>query len=406
MLIEKVLSDIRFLFPAKPDMDSFISQRATVPFADIAVEFLHALSQELSRNSGKYPELTSLAFFCRKGNIGLLKNKYVQPSTSRLGRGIVFHITPSNVPLNFAYSLVSGILSGNINIVRVPSRDFEQVRIVCRAIETLHQDEQYRQVTNKIMLVSYDRQTDATAYFSSICDVRVIWGGDTTIEQIRRNSMPSRAFDISFADRYSVCVINADKYVTEIDHRKIAIGFYNDTYLFDQNACTSPHLIIWLGTGEHVEKAKNIFWEELHKIVKEKYPAIPPILAVDKLTSFYAQAAEAAQISSIKTDDNTIWRIELKELPADIDRYKCAGGYFSEYHASSLSELGTIIDRKYQTLAYYGISENVWKDFVINGALSGIDRVVPIGRTSDFSLTWDGFDLITSLSRNVEIISG
>ena len=23
--------------------------------------------------------------------------------------------------------------------------------------------------------------------------------------------------------------------------------FYNDTYLVDQNACSSPHLIVWIG---------------------------------------------------------------------------------------------------------------------------------------------------------------
>ena len=29
----------------------------------------------------------------------------------------------------------------------------------------------------------------------------------------------------------------------------------------------------------------------------------------------------------------------------------------------------------------------------------GIDRVVPLGRTLDFSLNWDGYDLIYSMSR-------
>ena len=28
---------------------------------------------------------------------------------------------------------------------------------------------------------------------------------------------------------------------------KITKKFYNDTYLVDQNACSSPHLILWLG---------------------------------------------------------------------------------------------------------------------------------------------------------------
>ena len=48
-----------------------------------------------------------------------------------MGRGTVLHITPSNVPTNFAYSMVFGLLSGNNNIIRLPSKNFLQVKILC-----------------------------------------------------------------------------------------------------------------------------------------------------------------------------------------------------------------------------------------------------------------------------------
>ena len=34
----------------------------------------------------------------------------------------------------------------------------------------------------------------------------------------------------------------------------------------------------------------------------------------------------------------------------------------------------------------------------------GIDRIVPIGRTMEFSSVWDGYELINTLSRRIEII--
>ena len=34
-------------------------------------------------------------------------------------------------------------------------------------------------------------------------------------------------------------------------------GFYNDTYLSDQGACSSPQLILWY--GKNFIKAQNIF---------------------------------------------------------------------------------------------------------------------------------------------------
>ena len=47
----------------------------------------------------------------------------------------------------------------------------------------------------------------------------------------------------------------------------------------------------------------------------------------------------------------------LNELKDGLDQFRCDSGYFSEYHASSLLELSIIINRKYQTLAYYGFSK-------------------------------------------------
>ena len=43
--------------------------------------------------------------------------------------------------------------------------------------------------------------------------------------------------------------------------------FYNDTYLVDQNACSSPHLIIWL--GKKSKKIQERFWENLYDLVKK-----------------------------------------------------------------------------------------------------------------------------------------
>jgi hypothetical protein len=99
--------------------------------------------------------------------------------------------------------------------------------------------------------------------------------------------------------------------------------------------------------------------------------------------------------------DNLIWRVELKNLPKDIDKYRSYGGYFSEFRASSLFDLADIISNKYQTLSYYGIQKNELMNFIAQSKPNGIDRIVPIGKTTDFTLTWDGFNLINTLSREI-----
>ncbi|MBT3295042.1 MAG: acyl-CoA reductase [Verrucomicrobia bacterium] len=393
--------DIEFLNVTEAWSDERFRALATMPpFSDEVIAYLDALSRELNNHPRlrRFPDVASLAFYCRKANLLQLKDGYGKASEMSLGRGVVFHIAPSNVPVNFAYSLLVGLLSGNANIVRAPTKEFEQVSIIVDAIRSLSARGNHPLISERIIIVRYDRQSQATHYFSSLCDVRVIWGGDETIKRVRESVLPPRSFDIAFADRYSICVINADAFVHEDAPERIATGFYNDTYLSDQNACTSPHLVVWIGEEANVSKAQSVFWKALHRLVKERY-RLPPVLAMDKLVGFCKQAIRLKDIERVKAEDNLIWRVHVADLPPDIDAFRCKAGYFSEYHAADIAALSKIINRKYQTLAYYGLSKQDLEAFFNQEKPCGIDRMVPIGSTMDFSLVWDGHDLIRMLSR-------
>jgi hypothetical protein len=402
--MQQNINDIKLLFSAIPDWDKWRTEKSVEPFDDKVIAFLNALSASLMKDVDirLYPDVATFAFFCRKSHLLALKQQY-QSDEVRQGRGVIFHIAPSNVPVNFAYSLVAGLLSGNINIVRVSSKEFPQVDLITKHICKTATNEVYLDVARRIALVKYDRSSNATGYFSSICDVRVIWGGDETITQIRRNSIPPRSFDITFADRYSFAVINADVLIHETELQKLAEGFYNDTYLFDQNACSAPHLIVWTGMAENIKPAQENFWTAVYEEVKKKY-RLQTVLSVDKLTAFYRQAINMPIYKTEIQHDNALVRVQLERLPVNIDEFRCAGGYFSEYIADSLNDVAAIINNKYQTLVYYGYDKNVLRQFFSENRLSGIDRMVPVGSTTDFALTWDGYNLINTLSRICTIL--
>lgn len=93
--------------------------------------------------------------------------------------------------------------------------------------------------------------------------------GDNTVEEIRSSSIPCRANEITFADRYSFAIIDENKVEQDSKEevRKLAEGFYNDTYLMDQNACSSPHLIIW--KASEMKKGREIFWNQLMESAKK-----------------------------------------------------------------------------------------------------------------------------------------
>jgi len=213
--MHKIFDQVECLFPESFELDEFILGNPYEPFSEEVVLFLDDLSKILvkDKRSHEFPDVATFAFFCRKSNILSIKKKYVDAGHIRLGRGIVFHITPSNVPVNFAYSFLAGILAGNLNIIRVPSIRFTQVMIIIEAIKKVCERKCHEELSRKLILVRYDRQNTFTSECSSFCDVRIIWGGDTTINQIRENKLPSRAFDVTFADRYSLCAINADSFI-------------------------------------------------------------------------------------------------------------------------------------------------------------------------------------------------
>ena len=381
-----------------------VSTRPFEPYDELLCKFLNDLSVELrSRNdSSAYPDVIAFAFWCRKANIAKLKTGF-NNKENRLGLGMVFHITPSNVPVNFAFSFVFGLLSGNANIVRVPSNPFPQIDIICSTINQLFLSDRYKEIKAMTSFIRYEQNDEITGMYSLKCNARIIWGGDVTIRNIRKiASVPERCVDIAFSDRYSLCVIDAPS-VIKLDEAELIMlseRFYNDTYLMDQNACSSPHLIVW--QGEEKEEAKERFWTAVYNTVGEKYQ-LAAVTAVDKYTLLCQNALELNNIKSFTKHGNYVYRISIDKVLDNTDSFRGKFGYFYEYLTDDINNLAHVINSKYQTLTYFGIDKSELLGFVVKNRLPGIDRIVPVGKALDMDVIWDGYDIVRSLSRIIEV---
>ena len=386
-----------------PDPREAVNAPALLPFDPRVTAFLTDVSALLLKDprAKGYPDVTTFAFFCRRANLENLRASY-GPLTGRLGRGVIFHIAPSNVPMNFAYSLAAALLAGNASIVKASSRDFAQINLVCAVMQSLLCGA-HAALRPYVNVVEYPREKqEITVSLSALCDVRVIWGGDETIRRVREAALPPRAFDLTFADRWSLLAIDAQT-VVRMDDRAlftVAQGFYNDTYLYDQNACTTPRLIYWLGEGETLVSAQARFWQAVHAYAAPRYP-IDPVTAVDKRIALYRAALTLGEATLAPMPDNLVVRIRLNRLlPAILD-FRCGGGCFLEFASATLDPLASLLSKKAQTLSLLGVEANAVRDFVLSRGLRGVDRLTAIGHTMDFSLVWDGYDLIETLSRRV-----
>ena len=275
---------------------------------------------------------------------------------------------PSNVAVNYAYSFAAGFMTGNANVVRIPSKDFPQIPIINKAVNMAL--EQYPACRPYICFVRYGREQRINDALSSVADTRIVWGGDRTIAELRKSPLGPRASEITFADRYSLAVIDSDVYLAADNQPRIADDFYNDTYLTDQNACTSPRLVVWCGS--QTARARERFWSLLLERVQKKYE-FQSIQGVNKLTNAFLAAAAQEGAHMISCGDNRLVRVSLDHLFEGMMDFRGDSGYFYEYDCQDILDLKTVCDDTHcQTVSYIGDPKMFLP--LLKAGVRGIDR--------------------------------
>ncbi|MDR1015634.1 MAG: hypothetical protein LBL86_11765 [Coriobacteriales bacterium] len=379
-----------------------VSNTPLPPFSEAALAFLADLSGTLLRDKGirRSPDVAAFAYWCRAAQLRGLEQAFraQDGSAGRIGRGLAFHVTPANVPVNFAFSFAFSLLAGNANIVRVPSRRFAQVETICSAADGLLGA--HPEIAARSAFVRYPAASAATEEFSRNADARLIWGGDATIATIGALPKAPRCKDVNFADRYSVAVIDgaavAGAGAEELE--RLAEAFYNDTYLMDQNACSSPHTVFWLNADD---AAKGRFWAAVRDLAAQRY-TLQSQVVMDKYVQLSGDVIRGTSSRRVEFDA-LLTVVAVDELPHDLCGLRGVGGYFYQADIDRLDRLAPLVNDRYQTVLYHGIDPLLLRGLVIDNRLRGIDRIVPIGKAMDIDIVWDGYDLAMELSRIVDV---
>ena len=373
------------------------------PFNNQSLNFLSDFSKELKKEKKnyKYPDLIYLIFWTSYKKIKEVKEKFISKNI-RLGRGLIFHICPSNVPTNFIYSFFFGLLSGNSNIVKVPSKIFAEKNIILSTINKLFNKKKYLGLKNSNFFIQYNEKIEKTRKISSICDGRTIWGGDKTINEVRKIWIPERAVELTFADRYSLSILDLNK-LTKIKGQEIKLickKFFYDTYMMNQSACNSPHFVFWVGKKNN--NFQQRFWKEINNIAKKKF-VLDENIAVNKYSNLIKNMIDQKDFQDIKIFKNYLYVINPNKNIKNIENVRGISGIFFQKNITNIIELKKFITKKCQTVTYFGLNKKQIKSFLLKNNLLGIDRVVPIGKALDINFIWDGYDVIESLSRIITL---
>lgn len=397
--MQEIYKDVTFLVGKASVIENMHNCPSLPIFSETILYFLQTLSKELLHNpqAKAYGDIIAYAFWIRRVSLEKSFDEY-RGEKERIGRGVAYQITPSNIPVQFAVSMTYALISGNISVIRASNKYFKQVEIICEAINKVIE----RSCVNMVSYICIFRSTheaEVNQFMSKNCDIRMIWGGDATIDKIRKVQLKPKGLDLGFADRYSLAVIQSDDYLSSDEQYKeyVATDFYNDSYYTDQNACSATRLVFWL--GNNVEKAKSEFWKRAESVALKKYE-MSEISSSDKLLNIALHAAKHPGIKVIK-NNNILIRVEIPDIFEDVMNFKGNCGLFMEYKADTLENILPLLRDECQTVTYLGNLEEELRDLVKRNGVRGVDRIVPMGHSMDLSFVWDGYDLPITLSRKV-----
>lgn len=370
-------------------------------FGDIKiVNFLNEISREILKNKSnrKYPDVITFGYFCRKAAIlKVLKDR--KNFNDRFGWGLVVHITPSNIPINFAFSFVFGLLSGNHNLVRLPSENWPQIKHLVSIFEKVSKKKIFNDLRKTNLFIQTERDDFFLKELIAYSDGLVVWGGDSTISNFRKYEKKPRCCEIYFPNRNSSLIINSKIFnsISKKDLLQFSLNFYNDTYLVDNNACSSPRQIYWVGKDNEISKAKKKYWQSLNQVLDKKEYNLNIVPLIDKYLDILDSVEKRGSKIQINKQSNNIWTTNKNE-DVVVGRY----GRFVECSYKNLELALKNINDDEQTLTYLGFNPLEIKKKLFS-LKAKVDRIVPMGRALEIDFIWDGIDILSRLSRVVDV---
>lgn len=362
--------------------------------APITIDFLSCLSAFLLEHPNKtlYPELVSLGFWLRRRH--MMSTLSILPAGTHRPLGLVVHYSPSNVDTMFVYSWVCSLVMGNRNVVRISQAEQPLKAALLKSIYAVLTKPEFSTLLARNVFIYVDKDNEANGWVSQQADGRVIWGGDESVLQIRALPSKPRTVDVSFADRYSVSVIDS----TQLTARELSVltsRFWQDTKPFSQQACSSPRVIYWLGD----ERQAQTFIGALNHQVKQEDLAITT--ANEQLV--FAQYCLAHQHVS-----KVISQTPICALMANTVSQSCINSHPGHYcllivPINSVAQCVAQLDEKVQTITYFGTSKQLIEQALSDSSCEGGERVVAIGEALNFSPIWDGVNLYSTLSRQISL---
>lgn len=350
----------------------------------LVLDFMASLSRLLMAQGQAWPDLVALGFWLRPAAL----MAHVAAYQDRSPLGLTFHLVPSNVPTLGVFSWLMALLAGNSAIVRLSSRQDavqHQLLALCAA---LLDEPKWQAIADRVRFIRYPHDEQSTVAFSAACQLRVIWGGDATVNTIRAIALPARARELVFPDRRSLALIDCAAWLAlDAENRqRQQAALAQDISQFNQQACASPTSLVWLGAMPAAERSA------LLAALAQPF-AREPAYGMARLVHGQLAMAQGCALQ-VESHDS----LALLQGVMRADGVQVGGGVLLERHYAGLAQWLAAGDQ-IQTCVCVGVAPEQVLAVARQYPATRLDRLVRPGQALAFDWFWDGQDLLAAMTR-------
>lgn len=307
-------------------------------------------------------------------------------------RGLVCHWLAGNVQVLGMFVLIQSILTKNVNLLRVSSRDNGAFQHLLSAFS----EETYRtpggyvisggDLLSTIALVFFDHSDKkAGRKMSELADVRIAWGGSEAVSTV--SSFPSayNCEDIIMGPKLSMSVVSKEAISDERKAKKLARKIAVDASVFDQTGCASTHNVF-------VERGAAISPAEFAAYLGDGMSKVARQIQKESMTpEEFAAIHSARGIYDFKGkaygDEDAVWTV-LYDEDAELNKPVYSRVVF--VHAiNTMDDVLQFITEDTQTIGLAATGDKAYR-FATEASKQGAIRFPVCGKMLNLESPWDG----------------
>lgn len=307
-------------------------------------------------------------------------------------KGVVTHWLSGNVPILGLLSLIQGLATKNINILKISKdtgmlipeflEEMSKIEVKVSDAKTIKGSD----ICKCIAVVYFDRKNiKAQEYFSNISNIRVAWGGMDAVESVMNTKRNYGTEDVIFGPKKSFAIIEKNKIDTKGKIDTLCQQLANDVFQIDQRGCNSPHnVFIEKGSkfgSKNFAQSLGIAMENLSKRNPQKYYSSLETLNILKKRTEFDMFYEAFYPNSLEWSvlhaDNNILEDSCFNRTIFVKTFNKKEEILNQ--CSHLTQsIGVAMDK------------DSLLDFARQAAIKGVDRFPKIGSMTLYEVPWDG----------------